>query len=366
MARPGAGLGREQPQSGRTRRPPGVGGHAIEVRDQMLTLTRCRRGPVRAPLVEAGRRHPRRLRAALPSTAASCCRRTATRTGRRTARGARGAAPRAGGGARATAPGRTHRRRPSHPCELFVGRQHELGRAHRAAAQQAPADARRDRRRRQDTAGARAGAPGEPEHQTERLRRARRHQQRSSSRTPPPPCSRSRRSPDGRDGGGRRVPRPRLVLLVLDNCEHLLAAGAACATSCCGPRGLTILATSREPLRVAGEVVFRVPSLDIPDPERDLEPRSWCNTRPCGCSRPRRRGGPGFVLDEDNATDVARSASGSTACRWRSSWPPGASARWDQRDRGAPGRPLPGAPHGHASPTRQQTLPRRCSGATTC
>ena len=35
---------------------------------------------------------------------------------------------------------------------------------------------------------------------------------------------------------------------------------------------LTILATSREPLRVAGEVVFRVPSMAIPDPEQRLGP----------------------------------------------------------------------------------------------
>jgi non-specific serine/threonine protein kinase len=71
---------------------------------------------------------------------------------------------------------------------------------------------------------------------------------------------------------------PRQVLLVLDNCEHLLDA---CATlveallEVC-PR-LHILATSRQGLRAAGERVWRVPSLSVPDqdsaptPERLLD-----------------------------------------------------------------------------------------------
>ena len=57
----------------------------------------------------------------------------------------------------------------------------------------------------------------------------------------------------------------RELLLVLDNCEHLLAATAALTDALlrAAPQ-LTILATSREPLRVPGEVVFRVPSLAHP------------------------------------------------------------------------------------------------------
>ncbi len=58
------------------------------------------------------------------------------------------------------------------------------------------------------------------------------------------------------------------LLLLLDNCEHLLEACATLADlllrAC--PR-LRILATSREPLGIAGETVFRVPSLSLPDPE---------------------------------------------------------------------------------------------------
>ena len=67
---------------------------------------------------------------------------------------------------------------------------------------------------------------------------------------------------------------PRTLLLVLDNCEHLFSATAAVVDALLrGAPQLTILATSREPLRAAGEVVFRVPSLDIPDPEQPLDPR---------------------------------------------------------------------------------------------
>jgi predicted ATPase/DNA-binding SARP family transcriptional activator len=61
---------------------------------------------------------------------------------------------------------------------------------------------------------------------------------------------------------------PRTLLLVLDNCEHLLAACAELAVAVRrGCAGVTVLATSREPLRVPGEVTFRVPSLELPEPE---------------------------------------------------------------------------------------------------
>ena len=56
--------------------------------------------------------------------------------------------------------------------------------------------------------------------------------------------------------------RTRHLLLVLDNCEHLVGPAAALAEgvlrSC--PR-VTVLATSREPLGVPGEATWRVPSL---------------------------------------------------------------------------------------------------------
>ncbi|MEP7356631.1 MAG: LuxR C-terminal-related transcriptional regulator, partial [Anaerolineales bacterium] len=61
--------------------------------------------------------------------------------------------------------------------------------------------------------------------------------------------------------------RGRQLLLVLDNCEHLLEACAQLAeTLLRGAPGLKILASSREPLGIAGEAVFGVRSLPFPDP----------------------------------------------------------------------------------------------------
>jgi predicted ATPase/DNA-binding CsgD family transcriptional regulator len=62
--------------------------------------------------------------------------------------------------------------------------------------------------------------------------------------------------------------RDRHLLLVLDNCEHLLeACGRLADTLLRACPGLRILASSREPLGIAGEAVFSVPSLSFPDPD---------------------------------------------------------------------------------------------------
>ena len=59
--------------------------------------------------------------------------------------------------------------------------------------------------------------------------------------------------------------RDKRVLLVLDNCEHLLQGCAEVAKRLlqAGPN-LRILATSREPLHVPGEAVYRVPAMATP------------------------------------------------------------------------------------------------------
>lgn len=62
----------------------------------------------------------------------------------------------------------------------------------------------------------------------------------------------------------QRFLRDRHLLLVLDNCEHLLEASAQLATAIlAGADRLSILATSREPLGVAGEATWQVPSLPL-------------------------------------------------------------------------------------------------------
>ncbi len=61
-----------------------------------------------------------------------------------------------------------------------------------------------------------------------------------------------------------RFIRDRQLLMVLDNCEHLLDACAEVVVALLGATpGLTLLATSREPIGVAGEVTWRVPSLSV-------------------------------------------------------------------------------------------------------
>ena len=57
----------------------------------------------------------------------------------------------------------------------------------------------------------------------------------------------------------------RRMLLVLDNCEHLLDAAAQIATALTeSDAGLCVLATSREALRIQGERLCPIPPLDVP------------------------------------------------------------------------------------------------------
>jgi predicted ATPase/DNA-binding SARP family transcriptional activator len=56
------------------------------------------------------------------------------------------------------------------------------------------------------------------------------------------------------------------ILLILDNCEHLVGAAADLAETLLGHApGLRVLATSREPLTIDGESLFPVPPLGLPD-----------------------------------------------------------------------------------------------------
>ena len=58
--------------------------------------------------------------------------------------------------------------------------------------------------------------------------------------------------------------RPRRMLLALDNCEHLLDACAqVCRHVLASAPGLRLLNTSREPLSVAAETIWRVPPLSV-------------------------------------------------------------------------------------------------------
>ncbi|OBA82996.1 transcriptional regulator [Mycobacterium sp. 1164966.3] len=85
----------------------------------------------------------------------------------------------------------------------------------------------------------------------------------------------------------------RQMLVVLDNCEHLLDASAELIMALLGADGLTLLATSREPIGVAGEVGWRVPSLSLADEAVEL------------FTDRARRARPDFAVTDDNAAAVA-------------------------------------------------------------
>jgi predicted ATPase/DNA-binding CsgD family transcriptional regulator len=98
------------------------------------------------------------------------------------------------------------------------------------------------------------------------------------------------------------------LLLVLDNCEHLLDACAGLAhgllTAC---PALTILATSREPLRTAGEVIWEVPPLSLPVLEQLSPPNELLAVDSVSLFVDRaRRALPTFELTTQNSPLVAR------------------------------------------------------------
>jgi len=87
--------------------------------------------------------------------------------------------------------------------------------------------------------------------------------------------------------------RDRQMLVVLDNCEHLLDASAELVVALLGAApGLTLLATSREPIGVAGEVSWRVPSLSLADEAIELFADRARHAR------------PGFAVSDDTAAVV--------------------------------------------------------------
>jgi predicted ATPase/DNA-binding CsgD family transcriptional regulator len=119
-----------------------------------------------------------------------------------------------------------------------------------------------------------------------------------------------------RETPGRRVDEllveylgPKAMLLVLDNCEHLVegCAGLADALLRACPR-LRLVATSREPLGVAGEISWPAPPLSLPDTADDVRAlgdllryeavRLFVERAAAAL--------PGFALTAENAPAVAR------------------------------------------------------------
>ncbi len=99
----------------------------------------------------------------------------------------------------------------------------------------------------------------------------------------------------------------RQMLLILDNCEHLITASASLAdTLLRGCPRLRVLATSREPLATTGETLFEVPPLPVLDPSRrpSLAELRRCEAVALFLARAEAVV-PGFELGEDNHLAVA-------------------------------------------------------------
>jgi predicted ATPase/DNA-binding CsgD family transcriptional regulator len=98
------------------------------------------------------------------------------------------------------------------------------------------------------------------------------------------------------------------ILLLFDNCEHLIDVCAGVADdllrACPDVR---VLATSREPLRIEGEVAWRVPSLSIPEPQDPVAIETLGSFDAVRLFVDRAvRVRPNFSITDGNATAVAQ------------------------------------------------------------
>jgi non-specific serine/threonine protein kinase len=98
------------------------------------------------------------------------------------------------------------------------------------------------------------------------------------------------------------------LLLIVDNCEHLLAVAAELVDRLLHEcHDLTILATSRQPLAIAGETAWPVPSLAVPDPGAN---NATDEIAACDAARlfhiRALAVAPGFAITDSNAAAVAQ------------------------------------------------------------
>ena len=96
------------------------------------------------------------------------------------------------------------------------------------------------------------------------------------------------------------------LLLVLDNCEHVIGAAASlCAGLLLACDDVRVLATSREPLRVAGEARYRLAPLALPGLEDSAEAAAGCEAVALFADRARRADAR-FALTSEIGPLVAR------------------------------------------------------------
>jgi non-specific serine/threonine protein kinase len=99
---------------------------------------------------------------------------------------------------------------------------------------------------------------------------------------------------------------PQQLLLIVDNCEHVVDACAAFAESALRHApAVRVLATSREALNVPGEAVWRVPSLTVPPESAQLAPEEMLGFDAIRLFADRAAAVTPFRLTHENVTAVA-------------------------------------------------------------
>ena len=152
---------------------------------------------------------------------------------------------------------------------------------------------------------------------------------------------------------------PQDMLIVLDNCEHLIGGCAKTADAVMRRcPGVHLMATSREPLGIGGETIYPVPPLSLPGPgDSDLAAAMSCDAVALFADRARAQGAR-LQVDEQTAplvVSICRRLDGLplaielAAARLRSLSLRGLADRLDQRFRLLTGGSRTGLP-------RQQTL----------
>jgi len=102
----------------------------------------------------------------------------------------------------------------------------------------------------------------------------------------------------------REILKGQSRLIVLDNCEHVLNEAATIATAII-ETGCSILATSREPLRIRNERIFSVPPLHVPAKESTVDQMTRSNVVLFFAARTQAVQ-PGFEVTETNVTVICQ------------------------------------------------------------
>jgi predicted ATPase/DNA-binding SARP family transcriptional activator len=98
--------------------------------------------------------------------------------------------------------------------------------------------------------------------------------------------------------------RHREMLVVLDNAEHLPDAAGGIGRLVASCPGLTVLVTSRTPLRVRGELQYQLAPLGLPEPGAAAPGALEASSAAALFLERARSVSPGFVLDDGNAASV--------------------------------------------------------------